>query len=491
MTVDEELGRALAELSRPLTPQPDPYGRARARYRRDRQRRLNGLALALVVSLGGAAFAIAAPGRSTQPPPAAATESLAPALAWSDKLLQSPPRGVVGQDSGYVRQLSELLLAAQRRGGFPRVSLPLDVLDKPTTVKVLFVDDVGGRRIALAAFVRDRPAPGTDWPSPSVWLVADEGADADELASPAAVHSFGDSLEPYESLALDAPSGPSTSVHVAIAPAGCVFLTSPLPNGRVFQWTPEPTGSYLIRTPQTQRPEWWRVDCGAVTRKTTPGPGSLAPEPITDAQLATAMSRVRGAVPERHTRLLVSSYAQSEGYRLTALPSAVWGGQVAGLPARAVGGAPDAGGHSADSGKATVLAAPAAGGGWAGEVTIDLDQPRPDGVVGTSDTFTVPTDPTDPASILVVPIGNDVGGDEGERSLLVVTPAAATQVRVVQDGRARTTAVSGCGVVLTVPHSLTGLVVEALDASGRTLATGQVAREGPPSTLETDTWNQD
>ncbi|MEU7755708.1 hypothetical protein AB0B57_26870 [Micromonospora sp. NPDC049101] len=487
MTVDEELGRALAELGRTLTPQPDPYGRARARYRRDRQRRRNGLALALVVCLGGAAFAIADPGRTTQPPPAAATESIAPALAWSDKLLQSPPRGVVGQDSGYVRQLSELLLAAQRRGGFPRVTLPLNVLDTPTTVKVLFVDDIGGRRIALAAFVRDRPEPATDWSGPSVWLVADEGADADKLASPAAVHSFGDGLQPYESLALDAP----TSIHVAIAPAGCVFLTSPLPNGRAFRWTPEPTGSYLIRTPQTQRPEWWRVDCGAVTRKTTPGPGSLAPEPITDAQFATAMSRVRGAVPERRARPLLSSYAKSEGYRLTALPSAVWGGQVAGLPARAAGGSPGADGHSLYSGKATVLAAPAAGGGWAGEVTIDLDQPRPDGVVGTSATFTVPTDPTDPASILVVSIGNDVGGGEGERSLLVVTPAAATQVRVVQDGRARTTAVSGCGVVLTVPHSVPGLVVEALDASGRTLATGQVAREGAPSTLETDTWNQD
>ncbi|PYC60792.1 hypothetical protein C7C45_33455, partial [Micromonospora arborensis] len=153
MTVDEELSRALAELSGTLTPQPDPYGRARARYRRSRQRRLGGLALALVVSVGGAAFAIADPGRTTQPPPADSTESSAPVVAWSDKLLQSPPRGVVGQDSGYVRQLSELLLAAQRRGDIPRMDVPV------TAVKVLFVDDVGGQRIALAAFVRDQPDP--------------------------------------------------------------------------------------------------------------------------------------------------------------------------------------------------------------------------------------------------------------------------------------------------------------------------------------------
>ncbi|MEU4470707.1 hypothetical protein [Micromonospora sp. NPDC023888] len=491
MTVDEEVGQALAELTRTLTPQPDPYGRARARYRRDRQRRLGGLTLALVVSLGGAAFAITDPGRTTRPP-ADATESTPPVLAWSDKLLQSPPRGVVGQDSGYVRQLSELLSAARGRGDLPRVTVPLNMLDKPTTVKVLFVDDVGGRRIALAALVREQPDPTTDWPGAAMWLVANEGASAEQLTSPAAVHGVSDALEPYESLALDEQSGPGKAIHVAIAPAGCVFLTSPLPNGGAFQWTPEPTGSYLTRTPQTQRPEWWRVDCGTVTRKTIPGPGSLAPKPITDAQLATAMSRVRGSVPEQRARLLVSQYAQSEGYRLTALPSVVWGGYVAGLPARSIDGSPPGGGPSVESGKVMIVAAPAAGGGWVGEVTIDLDQPRPNGVVGTGASFAVAADPTDPQGVLAVSIDNDLVGEGALRSLLVVTPAAATQVRVAQDGHeVATAAVSGSGAVVRVPPAVTGLVVEALDASGRTLATGQVATEGAPSTLETDTWNQD
>ncbi|MEU8182924.1 hypothetical protein AB0B85_05480 [Micromonospora sp. NPDC049044] len=491
MTVDEEVGQALAELSRTLTPQPDPYGRARARYRRDRQRRLGGLALALVVSLGGAAFAIADPGRTTQPRPADSTETIAPVLAWSNKLVQSPPQGVVGQDRDYVDQLAQLLSAAQRQGAFPRLTLPLQMLDEPNTVKVLFVDDVGGRRIALAAFVRGRPHPGIDWPSASIWLAADEGASAEQLASPAAVHSVGDGLEPYESLTLDDPAGPGKAVHVAIAPAGCVFLTAPLPDGEPFRWTPEPTGSYLTRTPQTQRPEWWRVDCGTVTRKVTPGPGSLASRPITDAQLATAMSRVRGSVPTQRARVLVSQYAQSAGYRLTALPSVVWGGQVADLPARPTGGSPGVAGRSVESGRATLLAAPVYGGGWVGEVTIDLDQPRPDGVLGTGASFTAATDPTDPASVLVVPIDGDVIGGEGQRSLLVVTPATATTVRVTQDGRSVTTAVSGSGVVLTVPDALTGLVVEALDASGRTLASGQVASQGALMSPETDTWNQD
>ncbi|PYC71089.1 hypothetical protein C7C45_11760 [Micromonospora arborensis] len=485
MTVDEELSRALAELSGTLTPQPDPYGRARARYRRSRQRRLGGLALALVVSVGGAAFAIADPGRTTQPPPADSTESSAPVVAWSDKLLQSPPRGVVGQDSGYVRQLSELLLAAQRRGDIPRMDVPV------TAVKVLFVDDVGGQRIALAAFVRDQPDPATGWPSTAMWLSADEGASAEELVSTNAVRGVSDGLEPYESLALGDPSGPGKVIHVAIAPAGCVFLSSPLPNGTAFQWTPEPTGSYLIRTPKTQRPEWWRVDCGAVTRKMIPGPGSLLPDSITDAQLATAMSRVRGSVPEQRARLMVSEYAKSRGYQLAALPSVVWGGHATGLPARSTGGSPAAD-ASLESGEATILAAPAAGGGWIGQVTIDLDRPRLNGVIGTGASFVVTADPTDPAGVLAVSIDSDNIGDEGERTLLVVTPAAATRVRVAQDGReVATAAVSGAGAVVPVPHSMTGLVVEALDASGRTLASGQVAGDGAASTLETDTWNQD
>ncbi|MEU8328437.1 hypothetical protein [Micromonospora sp. NPDC048839] len=486
MTADEEVGRALAELSRTLTPQPDPYGRARARYRRDRQRRLGGLALALVLSLGGTAFAIADPGRTTQPPPGDATESIAPVLVWSNKLLQSPPRGVVGQDSGYVRQLSDLLWAAQRRGDFPRLRVPV------TAVKVLFVDDIGGQRIALAAFVRDQPDPGTGWPSAAIWLAAEEGASAEKLTSTAADRGVGDGLEPYESLAVDDPSGPGKLIHVAIAPAGCVFLTSPLPNGRAFQWAPEPTGSYLIRTPKTQRPEWWRVDCGGVTRKITAGPGSLAAEPITDAQLATAMSRVRGSVPEPRARLLVSQYAQSSGYQLTALPSVVWGGHSALLPVRSDDGSPPTGRPSVESGKTMILAAPAAGGGWLGEVNIDLDQPRPNGVVGTGTSFSVAADPTDPAGVLAVSIDNGVIGEGAQRSLLVVTPAAATQVRVAQNGReVATAAVSGSGAVVRVPPAMTDLVVEALDASGRTLATGEVATDGAPSTLETDTWNED
>ncbi|MEV1072101.1 hypothetical protein [Micromonospora parva] len=483
MRVDEELGRALAELSSTLTPQPDPYGRVMARCRRTRQRRLGGLALALVVSVGGTAFAVAGPARTTQPPPANPNESIAPVLAWSDKLLQSPPRGAVARDTGYARQLSDLLLDAQRRGAFPNLTVPVNA------VRVLFIDDVNDQRIALAAFVRDQPDPVTGWPSAAVWLVAEKGASAGKLASTGSVRGTSDALEPYESLAVDDPSGPGKAIHVAIAPAGCVFLTSPVLNGNAFRWASEPTGSYLIRTPQTQRPEWWRVNCGEVTRKITPGPGSLAAKPITDAQLATAMSRVRGDVEAQRARELVYQSAQSAGYRLTALPSVVWGGRVAGIT---TGGSPPAGEPSVVDGQVTVLAAPAVDGSWVGEVTVDLDRPLSDGVTSIGTSFTVSTDPTDPAGLLAVPIDGDAAGAGDQQFVLVVTPATATTVRVLRDGQevARAPA-SDSGAALTVPRPTAGLVVTALDGSGRTLASAQMSDEGGQGTPETDAWNQD
>ncbi|MFI6784017.1 hypothetical protein [Micromonospora sp. NPDC050276] len=496
MTVDEELGRALTELTKRLTPEPDPYGRVRARYRRGRQRRLGGLALALVVATGGTAFAVAGPGRTTQPPPTDSTESIAPVVAWSNKLLQSPPRGAVAQDSHYVRQLSDTLLSAQRRGDFPRLSVPLTDSLPPepvpvSAVKVIFVDDVGGKRIALAAFVREKPDQVTGWPSAAVWLVADAGASAAKLASTASVQGVSDALEPYESLAVDG-AGPGKPLQLAIAPADCVFLRSPLPDGGTFQWTPEPTGSYLIRLPQDQRPEWWRVDCGEVTRLMTAAPGSLVSKPITDDQLVTALAGGRGTVDEPRARELMYQWAQSAGYHLTALPRVVWGGKGVGVPSGTANGPQSPGEPSVGSARVTVLAAPAVGGGWIGEVTIDPDRPRSDGAVSTGASFTVMTDPTDPGSLLAVQVDDDAVNEEGRQSVLVVTPTAATSVRALRDGQEIARAdVVGSGAMLTVPGPTANLVVEALDTAGAKLTAGRVADRGAQAAPAVDAWNQD
>ncbi|MCX5119942.1 hypothetical protein OG992_22430 [Micromonospora sp. NBC_00362] len=140
----------------------------------------------------------------------------------------------------------------------------------------------------------------------------------------------------------------------------------------------------------------------------------------------------------------------------------------------------------------TVLAAPTVGGDWIGEVSIAPDQPRSDGVLGTGTSFTTTADPTDPAGVLAVPIGVETGGSEGQQLLLVVTPAAATAVRVLRDGQeVARSAVSGSGAAMRVPRPTAGLVVEALDASGATIASGQVSKQGSQRTIQTDTWNQE
>ncbi|MGC4798730.1 hypothetical protein ACLQ3H_32045 [Micromonospora saelicesensis] len=110
----------------------------------------------------------------------------------------------------------------------------------------------------------------------------------------------------------------------------------------------------------------------------------------------------------------------------------------------------------------------------------------------TGTSFTATTDPTDPAGVLAVSIDEDAAGGEGQQFLLVVTPAAATTVRVLRDGQevARST-VSGSGTAMQVPRPTAGLVVEALDASGGTIANGRVAQQGAQRATETDTWNQE
>lgn len=487
MSVDEELSRALADMTRTLKPQPDPYGRIRARYRRTRRRRTTGLAMAVVVSFTGGAFAVAGPAGTPPPPPSVDSDgSFQRYLAWGEKLLQSPPRGAVAQDPDYVRTLGETLLAAQQRGEFERLTAPV------RTVKVLFVDDVGGRRIALAAFVRNEPDPGTGWPNASVWLAADEGASAQELGSKAAVvQGPGDDMRPYESLAVPDSASPTPgddAVHVAIVPDGCVFATAPVTD--LNHWTDEPTRSYLVRTPQAKRAEWWRVTCAGVVREVRPGPGSLAPHGISDAQLTAALSRARGTADRDLSRMVLSTATEGWGYSVSGLPSVVWGGRITEIPTGTAGTAPATSAGSdvvppKFDGRTTVLAAPAIGGGWLGYVEIEYDRPGPDHSGSTAVSFETRTDPADPSGVLAVPL------DDDPKTLLVVTPAAATTVRAVRDGREVARApVTGEGVVLAVPDTSLGLVVEALDGSGTLVATGTVAAvEGDHTPRETSTWD--
>ncbi|TWJ21371.1 hypothetical protein [Micromonospora endolithica] len=124
-------------------------------------------------------------------------------------------------------------------------------------------------------------------------------------------------------------------------------------------------------------------------------------------------------------------------------------------------------------------------------MTIDHDRPGADGATATGMSFEVPTDPNDPTGVLAIPAGED-GPDGARQSLLVVTPAAATTVRVLRDGQeVARSPVRRSGAVVTVPGPASGLVVEALDRSGTALADAPVARVGDQlDSLEMDAFNQ-
>jgi hypothetical protein len=470
MAVDEQVCRVLGDMSRDLRPQPDPHGRVLARHRRGRRRRaaVVGLGMAVVVAVAGPT--VAGPALTGGPDPSRLSESdrlQQNFLSWSERLVESPPRGALGANTEYVDALSDTLLATQRRGEL-RLKTPV------RAAKVLFVDDVGAHRIALAAFVRAEPDPGTGWPSAAVWMVARKGASAQELGSPPALGSESDGLDPYESFTVSGDEKkPGPVAHVAIAPDGCGFETAALP--AVTDWKPEPSGSYVVRTSQTLRPEWWRVSCDGVLRKTLPGPGWPVPQGITDVQFERAMSRVRGKVDSKRSRDQVWQSAQGWGYAVTDLPTVVWNGRTSGTsPSRGV----------SFDGRAVVLAAPQPGGGWAGEVNIEYDTTGTDGVRGTGASFSLRTDPSDPSAVLAIRLGQETS------TLLVVTPVAAITVRAVKDGQEVARAqVRDAGAVLTVPRTA-GVVVEALDVGGIVIGTGGIAAENGRS-VGVDRWDED
>ena len=473
MSLDERVSRALREMTDDLRPLPDPYGRARARYRRGRRRRMAAMAAAVVAALAITGTAIVGPGRGGD---SVATDgsnvdvSWQRMLAWGQRLFDSPTRGRVA-DLDYMVTLTEDLTFLQANGAF-RTKAPV------RSVHVLFVDDVGPYRVAFAVFILERPDPATQWPANSVWLAGPRGASVQELASPSAVLSEGDGFSPVEVVSAYDPRqqpmpDPSARVDVAIAPDGCTFATAALPS--VDDWRPEPTGSYLVRTPQTRRPEWWQVTCDAVVRDRRPAPG-VGPAPLTDAQVDQAMLRARGVAPDRGAVRLAWQSGPSSGdpNSVTGLPAVVWSGRTAGTTA--------GGGESFD-GRAVVLAAPEPGGTWTGLLNVSVESTVRDGTAAAGVDFRTDRDPSDPASVVPIRLGTN------SASLLVITPAAATAVRALSEGHeVGRAAVQDAGAVLTAPAPK-GLTVEALDAAGNVL--GSAVADRDIRNLQVDAWTQE
>jgi len=454
VTVEERVARILTELGEGVRPLPDPYERVCAAVRRQRRRRLIGLGLVLVTLLSATGVALAGgPGgrhdETADPDPDA---GWARVVAWTWRMMDSPPRGAAAADTAYTTTLADLVLQRQRRGEIGQDGRAF------TSARTLFVDDVGPYRIGLVALVRADPQPNF-WPHAATWLAARKGASAVELA--AGAQGLGDALEPYMQWNGAGPDG-AVRVFVGIGPAGCAFDTAVWPDVRA--WTAEPTGSYLVRTEATMRREWWQLTCDGVVREIEPGPGSLVEKPLTDAELAEATSTARRGPEPAAWRDTITSVAEQHGYAIAGLPRAIWAGRFPG-----------------SNGTTQVVAARAASGrGWLGTVVTVNDEPDlGSGAVATGNGFGIDTDPTDPSTLLVVPL--EASTPPGR--VLAVTPERAVRVTAVRAGREIGAAqVVDGAAVLDVPA--TGDVeFRAIDAAGGIPATARVATMsvGPPA----------
>ncbi|GAA1898588.1 hypothetical protein [Asanoa iriomotensis] len=459
MTVDERVHDALTDLADGVRPAPDPYGRLRTRHRRvQRQRGLAaGLALAAVTAVGAVV-----PTLDREGPTAADIDRTQSVNAWAERLRNSPVRGAVGSaEPAYVAELERMVAEHQRAGAF-RVTAPV------SEVNVLYLDDIGGARVAFVAFHLATPDPATSWANSSAWLVARAGAPATELADPLSIAGGGDGLEPFEVM-----SGLSGKVQadatVALAPDGCVVESAPLPD--VDAWRPEPTGSYLIRAAGTERPEWWRVVCDGVVKDERPATRLTRKTPLRAETLDAALVGARGKVDLESAREVVR-FAEPDGANILTGPTRVlWGGRISGAK-------PDANGPF--DGTAVLTAAPYVRGGWQIGLDVTYDGETSGGAQAVGLRRWSAQNPIGPDTVVPIRLGESA-------SVLVVVPAGATTVRVMRAGTVVDTASVADDAALVDAPDDPGLTFEALDRDGAVLSVGRLPGD-PPVNNEVVSW---
>jgi hypothetical protein len=474
VTVEEQLRSELAGLVERVRPMPDPLGRLLVRGRRRRHvRRLFG-ALVAVLALS---FASLVPvGGSSGPP-----QPLDGWRQWSMTIVDGPPRGGLIAQNDFIVALTRLL-SDEVRAGTNDPALNGFHGDPPSDrrVRILFAEDIEQRRVVLVALTAHTgdPFEGTVL----VWIDAPRGAAPAHLAQAVAATdrpadtSFSTSdAQPFLMTSLDIAPAAGVDAHVGLAPPGCSITTAASP--ALTDWRPEPTGSYIIRTAETARAEWWRVTCDGVIRYVTPAPPATDPSSrdrveVTDEDVERALASAPGSADPGLTRGALSVLAYHGGYALTARPSVVWGGRVTGLGTSGVG--------------MVVAVAPMIGEKWIGVVSTEpvlVDPDRPQLGVGS---FTTADNPLDPSTLLAIPLQ-----PEPHTALLVIAPRGTDTVRVIDaGGTLAEAAVTERGTLVPIPAGadIASVQVEAMDTDGARIATTPLVGTGL-QTAEQVSWS--
>ncbi|WP_432839017.1 hypothetical protein [Dactylosporangium sp. CA-092794] len=433
----EELGRSVAG----VRPAPDPLGRLLRRRRRRRVWRWGGPALGAVIAaalLGGQVL-VAPAGPEPYPSPHRpfydGQPLDEPLTEWTRRILDAPVRGNAAAEPGLVDAIADGLRAA---AGNWRARPELD------RVQVLFVADVGGERVFGAVFHDDRRAlyVGSSAPmgTPVAELVDGHSGEMGAL-SPFSVHL---------------QEGPAT---VALAPPGCsaewAATTHVRPDGTLAR-TWAGGGDFVTNGPANRL---WRVTCDGVLRETV-----YSSSPVTPPKHANSPPPApRGyADPDMVKEVLWSWPAipdlEARGRRI------LWGGTPPGelRPVVVALG---------DLGDGAVQVCAVTGTGDALLVDFVHGEPPPANLRGyPTARLTTAVAPSDAMVAVRLPADDRV---ELSERLLVLAPPEATELRI-DGGQDQHVALSGgVGVIIApVPASLS---IEALDTSGRTVATLSVA----------------
>jgi hypothetical protein len=455
MTIDERVRDGLSALAGEVRPAPDPMGRLRARRRRSQYRRGISAALAVAVALGGWLIGLRPDGGVVDPGTSPTARQ-----QWVWRLVDSPIRGALAADAGFVQALTAEVTGEYRAGH-------LDIPATARPARLLFADDVDGVRVALAVFADQGDEKAN---VVGAWMAAPSGASATTLAAalrregrPAGTDfAVTEAIEPFQPVNLRISGAGDTGVTVSLglAPAGCQVASAPLPS--VTQWRPEPTGSYVVRSSATHRGEWWRVTCDGTARYLAPAPMSLGygkagSSAVDQADLDNALRGARGTVDRELARNAIWAFAGKWGYDLAAPPGAVWGGVLSGT--------------GRYDGQVVVLAAPKVGGGWIGDVALFQDLPG-GGSASTGRSFSADGDPSQ-ADVLVLRISDHP--DDPASPVLVVTPRSAVGVRAIHSGLPPVGAdVRDEAAVLRLSTARDAMV-QAVDANGQMIGAGSLA----------------
>lgn len=464
-TIEDRLRSAFEAVAGPVVPRPDPLGRLLARRTRRRWRRgISATAVAVATALTGGVLIVTQPGGPARPEPAPMTDiphamTGAPMTEWTRRLIDTPTRGNLAGDAGYVQQLT-----AELRAG----TTPTHAMIDPalTRVKVLALARMGDAKIVVAAFYND------DRAAVAMLRAAPESAPA-ELATMPWGGMTGD-LEPFVFTVSQAEPSPDIAVTpstFALAPAGCQVSTSDTvtygPDGTAVR-TWQEHGDHLI-APGELSATWWRVSCEGRVR--FEGRENLGFLPATASSSAPIAPGAGGADATLLARASAAWRAVTE-HAHAGEPTVVWAGTPpAGRPTVVVTGRA-AGGGVLVAALTDSPPAQRASTAWyyAGRAPVRgvTADPGPEFAPVTTSTATG----TDLVAVrLPAP---DPAPQLGDR-ILVVVPQRATdlQVQPAGGGTATTVPVSGGIAVLTRAAPTAALTLRAVDGTGQILAEGR------------------